>query len=112
MMPPLTTVGSRPPASSTAAIIEVVVVLPWVPPTATLKRRRISSASISARRTSGMRAARPAAISGLSGRMALECTMADAPATCSAAWPMKTVAPSDSSRSVFALARASDPCTV
>ena len=35
MMPPLTTVGSRPPASSRAATIEVVVVLPWVPPTAT-----------------------------------------------------------------------------
>ncbi len=112
MIPPLTTVGSSPPASSTAAIIEVVVVLPWVPPTATEKRRRISSASISARRTSGTRAARPAAISGLSGPIALEWTMALAPATCAASWPMKIFAPSPARRSVLALALASEPCTV
>ena len=55
MMPPLITVGSMPPASSIAAIIEVVVVLPWVPATATVDFSRISSASISARRTTGMR---------------------------------------------------------
>jgi hypothetical protein len=55
MMPPLITVGSMPPASSRAATIEVVVVLPWVPATATLSLRRINSASISARRTTGMR---------------------------------------------------------
>ena len=35
MMPPLITVGSKPPASSSAATIEVVVVLPWVPAMAT-----------------------------------------------------------------------------
>ncbi len=55
MMPPLITVGSIPPASSRAAIIEVVVVLPCVPATATVSLSRISSASISARRTTGMR---------------------------------------------------------
>jgi hypothetical protein len=55
MMPPLMTVGSTPPASSSAAIIEVVVVLPCVPPTATVHFRRISSASISARRTTACR---------------------------------------------------------
>ena len=55
MIPPLITVGSTPPASSSAAIIEVVVVLPCVPATATVDLSRISSASISARRTTGMR---------------------------------------------------------
>ena len=55
MMPPLITVGSIPPASSNAATIEVVVVLPCVPATATVYFSRISSASISARRTTGMR---------------------------------------------------------
>src|SRR6267142_1954506 len=58
MMPPLITVGSKPPASSRAATIEVVVVLPWVPPIATQRLSRISSASISARRTTGRRLAR------------------------------------------------------
>ena len=55
MMPPLITVGSKPPASSSAATSEVVVVLPWVPPIATQLLSRISSASISARRTTGRR---------------------------------------------------------
>ena len=54
MMPPLMTVGSSSALSSMAAMIEVVVVLPWVPATATDHLRRISSASISARRTTGM----------------------------------------------------------
>ena len=53
MMPPLTTVGSMPPASSSAATSVVVVVLPLVPAMATQERRRMISASISARRTSG-----------------------------------------------------------
>ena len=57
MIPPLITVGSSPPASSRVAISEVVVVLPWVPATPMEKCSRISSASISARRTSGMRRA-------------------------------------------------------
>src|SRR3972149_4367343 len=70
MMPPLIAVGSSPAASNTAATIEVVVVFPWVPPTATDHLRHISSASISARRTTGMRRARAAAISGLSGLIA------------------------------------------
>ena len=94
-----------------AATIEVVVVLPWVPPTATECCRRISSASISARRTSGMRRARAAAISGLSGLTALVKTTAEAPSMWAASWPMKTLAPSFSSRSVLAPARASEPCT-
>ncbi len=72
MMPPLTTVGSSPPASRIAATIEVVVVLPWVPPTAIENCSRISSASISARRTSGIRRSRATTISGLVGLTAVE----------------------------------------
>ena len=60
MMPPLITVGSRCAASSMQAIRLVVVVLPWVPPTAMAHFRRINSASISARRTTGMKRARAA----------------------------------------------------
>src|ERR687885_68731 len=54
MMPPLMTVGSKLPASSSAATSDVVVVLPWVPAMATHDFRRISSASISARRHIGV----------------------------------------------------------
>ena len=54
-----------PPPSSSAATIEVVVVLPWVPATATFDFSRISSASISARRTTGRFFARAASSSGL-----------------------------------------------
>jgi hypothetical protein len=79
MIPPLTTVGSSPPASSRAAIMEVVVVLPWVPPTATENCSRMSSASISARRTNGTPRSRAAAISGLSCGTAVEKTTADTP---------------------------------
>ena len=67
MMPPLITVGSRCAASSTAAIRLVVVVLPCVPPIAIDHFSRISSASISARRTTGISRARAVATSGLSG---------------------------------------------
>src|SRR5579883_632586 len=70
MMPPLMTVGSKPPASSSAATMEVVVVLPWVPAMATQLFSRISSASISARRTTGSRRARATTSSGLSRRIA------------------------------------------
>ena len=74
MMPPLMTVGSSPAASSSVATSEVVVVLPWVPAIATHCLSRISSASISARRTTGMRFARAAASSGLSRLIAVETT--------------------------------------
>ena len=66
MMPPLITVGSKPAASSNAATIDVVVVLPCVPAMATQLFKRINSASISARRTTGSRCARAATSSGLS----------------------------------------------
>src|ERR1700722_16964628 len=74
MMPPLITVGSRSPASSRAATIEVVVVFPWVPEIATQLFSRISSASISARRTTGIRWARAAISSGLSRLIAVDTT--------------------------------------
>ena len=65
MMPPLMTVGSKPPASSSVATSEVVVVLPCVPAMATHCFSRISSASISARRTTGRRRSRAAISSGI-----------------------------------------------
>ena len=74
MMPPLMTVGSRSAASSMAATMEVVVVLPWVPPTAIDHFRRISSPSISARRTTGAKRSRAAMTSGLSSLTAEDTT--------------------------------------
>ena len=72
----------------------VVVVLPWLPATATPSLTRISSPSISARGMTGMLRARAAAISGLSGRTALDTTTTSARATFSARWPMLMPAPS------------------
>ena len=65
--PPITAVGSSPARSSTSAIIDVVVVLPCEPATATENRRRISSASISARGITGIPRRCASAISGLVG---------------------------------------------
>ena len=75
MMPPLITVGSIPPASSIAAIIDVVVVLPCVPATAIVFCMRISSASISARRTT--RQAPFSTAASISGIAALDRGRAD-----------------------------------
>ncbi len=72
MMPPLTTVGSMPPASSSEATRVVVVVLPLVPAMAMQERSRMISASISARRTSGSDKARAASNSTLPGLTAEE----------------------------------------
>ena len=63
--PPMTAVGSSPPAIITVEIIVVVVVLPCEPATATEYFIRISSPSISARGMTGMPRARAASISGL-----------------------------------------------
>ena len=112
MMPPLITVGSRSPASSSAATIEVVVVLPWVPAIATQLFSRISSASISARRTTGMRWARAAISSGLSRLIAVDTTSTSAPATFSALWPTVIVMPLSRRRLTLALSETSEPCTV
>ena len=70
-----------PASASTLAIRLVVVVLPWVPAIAMPCFKRISSASISARGTTGMRFARAAATSGLSGRTAVDVTTTSARCT-------------------------------
>src|SRR5262249_36125825 len=111
MMPPLMTVGSNRPASSSAATIDVVVVLPWVPAMGTQLLRRISSASISARRTTGMRPARAAVSSGLSRLMADETTTTAAPSTLSAACPTVTAMPFSRRRLTLALSATSEPRT-
>jgi hypothetical protein len=89
----------------------VVVVLPWVPPTAMFERRRISSASMSARRTTGRPRARAPTSSGLSARIALEITTTSASARFASRWPSKMRAPRPASLSVIGVARRSDPCT-
>ena len=72
---------------------EVVVVLPWVPAMATQLFSRISSASISARRTTGMRLSRAAISSGLSRLIADDTTTTSAPSIFSALCPTETFAP-------------------
>ena len=111
MMPPLITVGSKPAASSTQATRLVVVVLPWVPPTATAQRSRISSASISARRTTGTSLARAAMTSGLSFLTAVLTTTTWALATLAASCPMAMGMPASFRRRTLALSLMSLPCT-
>ena len=112
MMPPLITVGSRCAASSTQAIRLVVVVLPCVPPTAIDHFSRISSASISARRTTGISRARAAATSGLSRFTAVETTTTWASRRLPASWPMATGIPASRSRSTLADSEMSLPWTL
>src|SRR5215813_12990447 len=112
MMPPLITVGSKPPASTSAATSEVVVVLPWVPAIATQRLSRMSSASISARRTTGRRRARAAVSSGLSRLIAVDTTTTSASPSAPAEWPMEILAPLSRRRLTLALSEASDPWTV
>ena len=88
------------------------MVLPWVPAIATQLFSRISSASISARRTTGMRWARAAISSGLSRLIAVDTTSTSAPATFSALWPTVILMPLSRSRLTLALSEASEPCTV
>ena len=107
----MTAVGSRPACSNTRAIIEVVDVLPCAPATAMPTRRRISSASISARAITGMPRARASAISGLSALIAEEITTTSAPPTFAARCPACTVTPSEARRSVVADTERSEPDT-
>ena len=109
--PPITKVGSSPPAASTLATRLVVVVLPCVPAIAMPCFSRISSPSITALGTTGMRRARAAMTSGLSLRTAVEVTTASAPSICSVAWPSETLAPSRDNRRVALLSAASEPLT-
>ena len=110
--PPMTKVGSSPAfGASTLATRLVVVVLPWVPAIAMPCFRRINSASISARGTTGMRLARAAITSGLLLPTAVDTTTTSASARCSAACPMCTAAPRPARRRVAALAPRSEPLT-
>ena len=109
--PPITAVGSSPARSSTSAIIDVVVVLPCAPATAIAKRRRISSASISARGITGTCRRTASTTSGFAGRTADETTTTSASPTFAAPCPMSTRMPSVASRSVTADRFASDPLT-
>jgi hypothetical protein len=79
----------------------VVVVLPWVPPTATAQRSRISSASISARRTTGMSFCRAACTSGLSRPTAVETTTTCASPRFSASCPTETGMPASRRRATL-----------
>ena len=88
------------------------MVLPWVPATAIPRLKRISSASISARGTTGMRCARASISSGLSGLIALETTTQSAWSTLAAAWPWWMATPSEASRRVTALSALSEPLTL
>jgi len=107
----MTNVGSTPASASTLVTSEVVVVLPWVPAMAMPCFSRISSASITARGTTGMRWARAAITSGLSPFTAVEVTTACAPAMCAASWPMWMRMPSSASRRVTAPSDWSEPET-
>ena len=111
MMPPLTTVGSSPAASKRAARTAVVVVLPCVPATATARLKRISSPSMSARRTTGRRRARAATSSGLPGCTAVLKTTTAASPRLAASWPTATGTPRSRKRWTFALSATSEPCT-
>ncbi len=107
----MTKVGSAPPSASTLAMRLVVVVLPWVPATAMPTRKRMSSASISARGTTGMRARRAAFTSGLDSSTAEDTTTTSAPATWAASWPRWMRAPRPARRRVTAFSPRSEPVT-
>ena len=109
--PPMTKVGSRSAAASTLATRLVVVVLPWVPAIAMPLRMRISSASITARGTTGISRAWAATTSGLSALTAVEVTMASAPSMKAASCPLQTFAPSAARRRVAAFSPRSLPET-
>ena len=89
----------------------VVVVFPCVPATAMPCFRRMSSASISARGTTGMPRSRAARTSGLSAATAVDTTTASAFAMLAAEWPSAIVAPRRARRRVAALSARSEPDT-
>ncbi len=108
----MTNVGSRPPSASTDATRLVVVVLPCVPATAMPCFNRISSASISARGTTGMPRSRAATTSGLSAATAVDTTTASAFAMLLRAMAdARPCAPSCARRRVAALSARSEPDT-
>ena len=108
----MTHVGSSPASPSTAETSEVVVVLPWVPAMAMPCLKRMSSASIIARGTTGMCSSRARTTSGLSGLTADDTTTASAVATLAASWPMMMRMPICRRRRTAGLSERSEPVTV
>jgi hypothetical protein len=90
----------------------VVVVLPCVPAMAMPCLKRMSSASIIARGTTGTCSSRARATSGLSAFTAEETTTASAWATFPAACPIATFTPSVRRRRTGPLSERSEPVTV
>ena len=87
------------------------MVLPCVPAMVMQGFRRINSASISARRTTGIWFSRAAIISALSAATAEETVTTPAPSIFSAAWPTAIFNPISRKRRVLALSPKSLPCT-
>jgi hypothetical protein len=73
--------------------------------------KRISSASMSARGTTGILRARAASTSGLSACTAVEVTTASAPSMWAASWPTWVVMPRPARRRSVALSARSEPET-
>ncbi len=107
----MTKVGSSPASASTLVTRLVVVVLPWAPAMAMPCLKRISSASMSARGTTGILCVRAATTSGLSDCTAVEVTTASAPSMFAAAWPTWVAMPRPASRRSVALSDRSEPET-
>jgi len=91
------------------ATIDVVVVLPCAPATAMLKRKRISSASISARGITGIWRRIASSTSGFVAFTADEITTTSASPTALASWPRVTPIPRSASRSVIGEPFSSEP---
>ena len=86
-LPPITNVGSIPASAKMLAIKLVVVVLPCVPATAMPCLKRISSANIMARGTTGIFFERAAMTSGFASLTADDTTTTSASCMFSAACP-------------------------
>ena len=87
--PPTTIVGSKPASVRIIPVSDVVVVLPCVPAMATPCFRRMISASISARRMTGIPRARASATSRFDSSTAEETTSRSASFVWVASWPRR-----------------------
>ena len=111
--PPTRYAGSMPQPRSACTSMLDVVVLPCVPVTAIVGRRRVSSPSSAARCSSRWPRSRATTRSGLSGGIAVETTSSAPAGTFAASWPAAGSMPSARSRAAYGepVAR-SDPVTV
>ena len=110
-LPPITTVGSRPPLVKIEPIMLVVVVFPWAPAIAIPYLSLMSSASISALGITGMVFSLASAISGLSPFTAEEKTTTSAPSTFWGLCPKNIFPPRFERLSVTSVLLISDPLT-